>query len=454
VKKAEEELSHAQKILLRFFWMKAWDNMKNAVRKLHPSDIVMVLQQLNREEKQEFLSLLFEEGLAAKVFTHLPQEMARDLLSDFAEEKIATMIQRLSADDAVDFLGVLTDEQKSAVLALLPSGKRWSYEKLLLYEEDSAGGLMNTDFLALVQDQTVEEALTIIRNRFRSEHYLYVYVIDEHNNLIGVLSFRQLVFAEPSVQIRDIMIPDPVRVGTDTPQEDVAKLVSNYDLLAVPVVDGHNKLLGVVTVDDVIDVIEEEATEDMYHLAKLPSEENVFAPLWRTVRLRLNWVLASLLAALLAALAVGLFEETIHRWVWLAVIIPVLANMTAAIGTQSLTVVLRALVLGELDYRQGLPVLAKELGAGALLGLLSGVVLGGLVYLWWHRADAALLAAASMAVSLLIAAVCGALVPLLLSALKMDPARGASLLVTAVSNLAAFLVFLGLAQWLLDHGVH
>jgi len=335
------------------------------------------------------------------------------------------------------------------VLGSLPPGRRWFYEKLLLYAEDTAGGLMNTDFLALDRERTVEDALGVIRSRFRSENYLYVYVTDDHNNLIGVLSFRKLVFAEPTVRLKEIMIPDPVRVSPQTPQEDVAKLVANYDLLAVPVVDENNKLIGVVEVDDIIDVIEEEATEDMYHLANVHSEENVFTPLMRTVRLRVSWVLANLAAAMLGAAAVGIFRETLGQWVWLAVVIPVLATMTANTGTQTLTVVVRALVLGELDVRKGWPVIVKEAGVGVLLGLVSGILLAAGVWAWSGQWVLGVLAGGSLWLSLLLSTLIGALIPLLLSWLKMDPARGTSLLVTTISNIAGFLLLLGLARLLL-----
>jgi len=320
---------------------------------------------------------------------------------------------------------------------------------MLLYEEDTAGGLMNTDYLALDQDLSVEEALRIIRTRFRSEYYLYVYVTDEHNNLIGVLSFRRLVFAEPAVQLKDIMLPDPVRVSTGTAQEEVAKLVANYDLLAVPVVDENNKLLGVVTVDDVIDVIEEEATEDMYHLAKIHSEENVLTPLLRTVRLRFNWVAATLVTAILGAVVVALFWEALDRWVWLAVLIPVLTTMTATTSTQTLTVVVRGLVLGELEYRKELPVLAKELAVGLLLGLVCGLVLAGVVLVWSGQLPLALLAGVSLLLSTLTANLFGALVPLVLNWLKLDPAQGSSIVTTTAANIAGFVVFLSLAQFFL-----
>jgi len=453
VKKIEEELSHPQKILLRFFGMKAWDNMKNAIRKLYPTDVAGVFPNLTKEEQLEFLDVLFDVEMAAVVITCLPDEMARELLTEIPEEKLATMIQRVSADDGVDFLGYLPDEKKAAVLESLPSSKRWFFEKLLLYEDDTAGGLMNPDYLALDQSLTIEDALATIRNRSRTEHYLYAYVIDEMNNLIGVLSFRELVFLEPDVKIRDIMIENPVRVTSDTPQEDVANLVADYDLLAIPVVDESNKLIGVVTVDDVIDVIEEEATEDIYHLANVHAEENIFTPLFKTVVLRLSWTMACLLAALLGAVVVGLYKETLLELIWLAVLIPVLGNMTASIGTQSLTVVARALVTGELDFREGWKVLFKELAAGFFLGLISGGLLALLVYLSFEmNLNLAILVGISMMISLLLSSFCGAFVPLLLSWMRLDPVRGANLIVTTISNVAGFFVFLGLATILLQRG--
>ncbi|MBN2433543.1 MAG: magnesium transporter [Acidobacteria bacterium] len=452
VKRIDEELSHPQKILLRFFWMKAWENMKNAVRRLHPTDVAGVFPSLTREEQLEFVDILFQEQLAAPVIACLPEEMARELLTELAEDKVATMIQRVSADDAVDFLGSLPEEKTAAVLECLPQAKRWFFEKLLLYDDDSAGGIMNPDFLAIDQSISTEEALRVIRNRSKTEHYLYAYVVDEMNHLIGVLSFRHLVFSDPGVKIRDIMIPDPVRVTADTPQEEVAKLVADYDLLAVPVVDENNRLLGVVTVDDIIDVIEEEATEDIYHLANLHSEINVFTPLFKTVWLRISWAMASLLTALLAALVVGLFKDTLTHIIWLAVLIPVLGTMTGNIGTQSLTVVARALVTGELEYHQGWKVVFKELAAGFLLGIIIGTPLGLLVYfLLGQNVLLALLVGVSMIISLLLSTLFGAFIPLLLGWLGLDPVRGANLVVTTIANVVGFFVFLGLARWLLPH---
>ena len=447
VKKLEDELSHPQKILLRFFWMKTWENMKNAAQRLHPTDVAGVFPHLNSDERQEFLNLLFEGQMAASVITCLPEEMAGELLSDIEEKKIATMLQRLSADDAVDFLGYLDDDKKSAVLDCLPTGKRWFFEKLLLYEDDTAGGLMNPDFLAIDQSLSVEDALTLIRNKSKAENYLYAYVVDEMNHLIGVMSFRNLVFSETSVTIRDIMIPDPVRVMADTPQEEVAKVVAAYDLLAVPVVEENNKLIGVVTVDDIIDVIEEEATEDIYHLANLHSEINIFTPLIRNVYLRISWVLASLFTALLAAVVVGFFRDTMVQYIWLAVLIPVLATTTGNVGTQSMTVVARALVTGELDFRAAWSVVFKELAAGFFLGLVSGGLLGVLVYLFMGNSFVlALLVGISLILSLMVSTLFGAFIPLLLSWLKMDPVRGSNIVVTTLANVAGFFIFLGLAQ--------
>jgi magnesium transporter len=445
------ELDQAQKMLWKLIRLGSLAQVRNGLRKMHPADVAGLFPHLRATEQLTLIDLLFEEQLAARTLKALPENLLKELLEKIEDQKLAMICTRLSPDDAVDFLGYLPEERKERILGLIEAKPKQELETLLLYPEDTAGGIMTTDFVALPEYLTVRETMEFLRQRKRGEDVFYVYVVDARGHLVGVLPLRNLVFWEPEQRLREVMIPNVVRVQTTMQQEEVAHVVAQYDLLAVPVVDEENKLVGVITVDDVIDVIEEEATEDMYHLANLDTDEHVFTPVLRSVRLRCPWLLVNLATAILAALTVSLFEETISQYVALAVMMPIVAGMGGNAGTQSLTVVVRGLALGELDFSQGAKALFKEIRVGLLNGIVNGVVMGVIAYVWYHNLWLAMIMFFAMIANLVIAGLFGALVPLGLRWAKLDPALGSSIFVTTATDVGGFLVFLGLATMLLRY---
>ncbi len=447
----EKKLKQSQRIILRLFLMGSYENIKRLIPKLRPAELVEILAYLHRSDQMRFLALLFEVQMAGPTLRELPGELSKELLNEFSEETISEIIKRLSPDDAVDLLGYLPKERQEQILNKLNEKERWILERLRLYDEDTAGGRMTTEYIAFQQEMTTADAIDQLREKHQQSDLLYIYVIDEFNHLTGILPLRKLVFASSEITIRNLMVPDPVRIQPETPQEDVAKLVSNFDLLAVPVVDEDNKLLGVVTFDDIMNVIEEEATEDIYRLANLDTAERIFSPISRSVRLRTPWLLINLGTAMLAAMTVSFFKEDISKFVALAVMMPIVANIGGNAGIQSLTVVVRGLALGELEFARRWKAILKEMAVGFFAGIISGFFIGIITYIWYQNIWLSLIMFLAMIANLIMAGLFGALVPLLLKWAKKDPALGSSILVTTVTDVGGFLIFLGLASLMMGY---
>ena len=446
-----KKLKQTQRYVLRLFRMGSGEHIKRMVPKLRPAEIVELMAHLRKPDQLRFLRLLFDVRMAAPTITELPAELAKELIGEFPNDAIAEMTRRLSPDDAVDLLAYLPEERQEQVLELFNERERWALERLRLYDEDTAGGRMTTEYIALSGEMTAAEALDSLRQKYEKSDLLDIYVTDDHNHLTGILPLRSLVFASGQTHIKNLMVPDPVTVQPDTPQEDVANLVSDFDLMAVPVVDEENKILGVVTFDDVLEVMEEEATEDMYHLAGLDTAERVFSPVSRSVRLRVPWLLINLATALLAALTVSLFKESISKFVALAVLMPIVANLGGNAGSQSLTVVVRGLALGELEFASRWKAILKEVSVGFCTGSINGLIMALIAYLWYGSLWLSSILFVAMIANMLLAGLFGAVVPLLLNWADKDPALGSHILVTTVTDVGGFFIFLGLATALMGH---
>jgi len=445
-----KKLKQTQRYVLRLFMMGSTEHIKRMLPKLRAAEIVELMAHLRKSDQIRFLQLLFDVRMAAPTLTELPAELAKELIGEFADDTIAEMVRRLSPDDAVDLLAYLPEERQEQVLKQLNEKERWTLERLRLYEDDTAGGRMTTEYIALSGEMTAEEALDALRQKYEKSDLLDIYVTDDHNHLAGILPLRGLVFASGQTRVKTLMVPDPVTIQPDTPQEEVANLVSDFDLLAVPVVDEENKILGVVTFDDVLEVMEEEATEDMYHLAGLDTAERVFSPVSRSVRLRVPWLLINLGTALLAALTVSLFKDSISKFVPLAVLMPIVAGLGGNAGSQSLTVVVRGLALGELEFASRWKAVLKEVSVGFCTGSLNGLVMGSITYLWYQNLWLSLILFVAMIANMILAGLFGALVPLLLKWANKDPALGSHIFVTTVTDVGGFFIFLGLATFFMD----
>ncbi|MGH7805191.1 MAG: magnesium transporter, partial [Candidatus Binatia bacterium] len=337
--------------------------------------------------------------------------------------------------------------------ARLPPGTAAEIARLLRYPESTAGRVMTTRFLALRESQTAEEGIDAIRARSEEEieQVFYIYVVDDRERLRGVVPIRKLVAAQPKTRIGDVMIESVVAVEATADQEEVAAMVAKYNLLAVPVVEASRKLVGVITVDDVIDVIHEEATEDIFRMVGLTQEEHVFTPLATSIRRRLPWMVANLATAFAAAWVVGLFEEAITKVVALAVFLPVVAGMGGNGGTQTLTIITRGIALGELTIESGTRAILREVAIGIAIGTAVGTLTAAAAWLWRGNPVLGLVLLLAMVINMGIAGLAGAAVPLALRAMRQDPALGSGVLVTTFTDVFGFLAFLGIASGLLEY---
>ena len=422
-------------------------NLLNLLQKQHPADLAQLLSALQDRERHAAFSVLIERNgrLAMEALSELGPETGASLLSDRSADEIARFVQELPSDDAAALIDYLPEDLSSAVLELMRRKDSETVENLLEYPEQTAGRIMNPKVFALSEDLTVGEAITEIQSSRDVEMVFYVYVVDARRHLVGVVSLRRLLLVAPETPLKRIMTADLISVRVDTDQEEVARQVASYNLLAIPVVDEENKLVGVITVDDVIDVIKDEATEDIYRLAGVSGDERVFTPPLQSLKMRFPWLAINLVTAFLVAAVVALFEGTIARVTALAVFMPVVAGMGGNAGTQTLTVIVRGIALGELTWANARKALLKETAVGFGNGIMIGILAAGVA--WIVRGDPmiGMLLAAAMLINLCVAAMAGTLIPLGLRALKVDPALGSSVFITTLTDMAGFESFLGLA---------
>ena len=337
-------------------------NLSNLLQKQHPADLAQIFSELPDRDRIAAFAVLVERNsrLAMETLSELGPETGAQLLAGRSAEEIAKLVQELPSDDAAALIDNLPEELSTAVLELMGRKESGEVENLLEYPEQTAGRIMNPHVFALAEDMTVGEAITALQSSRDVEMVFYLYIVDARGHLVGVTSLRRLLLVSPETPLKRIMTSDPISARVDMDQEEVARLVASYNLLAIPVVDESNKLVGVITVDDVIDVIKDEATEDLYRLAGVSSDERVFTPASESLRKRMPWLIVNLATAFLAAAVVGVFQHTIAAWVALAVFMPIVAGMGGNAATQTLTVIIRGIALGELTWSNSRKALAQE----------------------------------------------------------------------------------------------
>ena len=417
----------------------------------HPAEVAEILAALREDEAVELLRRLYLRRAAAAPLGEMDPEEAARLLAELNRDEAVRILSRMDPDDAVDLLAELPRETVQDILRRLEERERKELSELLSYPPDTAGGLMSPEVVALPQDMSCQEAIeTLRRVAEEMETVYYAYVVDEERRLIGVLSLRDLVFARPETPIHQIMHTDVMSVPAHLDVEEVARLFDRYNFLALPVVDEEGRLLGIVTVDDVIDAIREEATEDLYRLAGAPLEERVDTPWYRSLRLRLPWLYLNLATAFLAASVVGAFESVVAKVAALAIFMPVIAGQGGNAGMQTVTIVTRGIALGEVPKGKGWRILAKELTLGLLHGLIIGITVGAIAYAWKGSFYLGLIAFLAMVFNLIAAGTAGAVIPLTLRALRLDPALASSIFLTTVTDTLGFFFLLGLGMLFLD----
>src|SRR5262245_1185802 len=428
-------------------------NLLNLLQKQHPADLAQIFSELPDKDREAAFSLLAERNgrLAMEAISELGPESGAALLATRSADEIAKLAQEIPSDDAAALIDYLPEDLSAAVLDLMRPKESGVVENLLEYAERTAGRIMNPHVFALNEELTVGEAITELQSNRDVEMVFYLYVVDERRHLVGVVSLRRLLLVSPETPLKRIMTADLISARVDMDQEEVARQVASYNLLAIPAVDEENKLVGVITVDDVIDVIKDEATEDIYRLAGVAGDERVFTPPKETFRKRLPTLAIQLSTLFAAAAVVALFEPTIGKVTALAVFMPIVAGMGGTGATQTLTVMVRGLALGELTWGNSRKALLKEVALGVGNGILLGVVAA--IVTWAAKGDPVLglLLGLAMIINLFVAAAAGTLVPIGLRAANLDPALASSVVVTTMTDVLGFATFLGLATLFLRY---
>jgi magnesium transporter len=421
------------------------------VRKARPPEIAARIDKADKYLKKKLFSFLPPEK-GAEVIPELSEASLEQLLKTIGKKRIIEIAERMESDEATDLVEELSPSKRKAVLDSISREKAEDVKELLQYPEHTAGGLMQKECLAVRQGMAVSEAIEEIRSlgeKVRDVHYAFV--VDEKNRLVGLLSLRKLILAHPNARISKLMNRDFISTVAFADQEEVAKKFKDYNIFAMPVVDEHNHLIGRITADDVIEVMEEESSEDMFRLAGLGEDESALEPLAKSVRKRGPWLLFNLLTAFIAASVVALFQSTIQAFVALAVFLPIIAGMGGNAGTQTLTVVTRGIALGEIDPSNAKGIIVKETIVGMAHGAIIGAVMAIVGVALFGRPLLGLIIFLAMTFNLLIAGLTGTIVPLALKALKQDPALASSVFVTTFTDICGFFALLGMAALLINY---
>jgi magnesium transporter len=417
------------------------------LRTLHPADAAEVLTWLEPEQVAALVERL-EANELADIFAQMSETDMAEVAQHLDVADLAEVLDEMEPDAAADLISELEPEEAAEVLEQMDESE--PVTRLLAYDPDTAGGLMNLPPPSLRRQMTVTDAFAFLKKNYRdASEIFYLYVLDRNERLIGVVNLRALILAEPAQTVESIMNREVITARVDMDQEEVAQILSRYDLVAVPVVDGENRLVGIISVDDVVDVIEEEATEDLYRLAQVGENAEIFSPIPKSVRSRLPWLIVNMGTAFMASSVVSLFENTIAQAALLATFMPIVAGQGGNAGTQTMTIIVRSLALGEIDREDAIPALLHELTIGLLHGLTLGTLVGSVAWLWKGNPMLGVIIALAMLGNLLVAAIAGVTVPMVLKLLRVDPALASSVFVTAATDTMGFLLFLGLATYFL-----
>ena len=441
------------------------DELKNLLQKkddvaiigivipLHPSDIAKLFISLEEEEKIYIFSLL-DPAVASDVLLEVDEQTRERLISSISKAELTEIVDEMATDDAADVIAELPHEEAKTVLEGIGWEESAEVQRLLKYPEDTAGGIMQTELVMVNEDVTIQEAIEQVRAKSEEIQNIHnVFVVDEVTRLVGIVPLAKLILTKPHLPIKDIMNQNPVKVLADTDQEEVARIFQKYDIVSLPVVDKDEILLGGITIDDVMDVVEEEIFEDFYKMASLNTDERVLDSPSRSLKLRFPWLLINLATAFAAASVIKVFENTIQTVVTLAVFMPVVAGMGGNAATQTITVVVRGLALGELELRYARRVLLKNIAVGFANGVLIGIVAAVAAYLLGVNYMIGLLLFLAMIANLVIAGFSGTIIPLILKWYKADPALSATVFVTTCTDVGGFFSFLGLAAVFIKYGL-
>lgn len=417
---------------------------------LNPAELSHILEYLPRN-KRYFIWQLIDPDIQGETLAHVNEEVRTSLIDIMENDELLAATVVMDMDDLADVFDDLPEVVTRELLTSMDIQDRQRLESILSYPEDSAGGIMNIDIVTVRADVSIDVVLRYLRIRGSLPELTdNLSVVDRHDNLIGTLSLTTLLTSDPQLFVKDVMSSSGHALLAETPADEVAQYFEQHDLVSVPVVDETNHLLGRITIDDVVDVIRDEADQDLMRMAGLDEEDDIFAPIIHSASRRAIWLGINLITALLASWVIGLFEETIDQVVALAILMPIVASMGGIAGSQTLTIVIRSIAIGQLGHSNTRWLMLKEISVGLLNGLLWALVVASIAYAWFGSESIGAIIAAALVINLVIATTAGVAIPLILRQIGIDPALAGTVLLTTVTDVIGFMAFLGLATlWLI-----
>ena len=421
------------------------NQVRHILNNLSPPDIAHQLETAP-PRLRNILWELVEPDIGGEVLQELSDDIQLEFLNQMDGAEVASITEGLDVDDIVDILQQLPDRVIPEVLQAMSVQDRQRVESVLTYNEDSAGGLMDTQVVTVRPDISIDVVLRYLRRHEELPDITdNLFVVSRNDTFLGTLPLSKMLTSSPSTSVREVMDTEVEAIHVNLTDSDVAQLFQRQDLVSAPVVDDQHRLVGRITIDDVVDVIVEDADHSLLAMAGLSDTEDTFSSISRTAPRRALWLGLNLLTAILASSAISLFEATLEKVVALAILMPIVASMGGVAGSQTLTVVIRGMALGQIERGNLKWLLSKEFAVGAINGMLWALVMGAIVSLWFNDWTLALVIAAAMAINLVAAAVAGTLLPVMLRSLKIDPALAGSVILTTVTDIVGFVSFLGLA---------
>ena len=425
-------------------------HIENMFNKTHTADTALLFREFSPKERIVLFAQMTPE-YSAEVIRELDETLVVELLTQMNAKEIQLMLKHVPSDDEADIFGILPEELSEEILNLMKEEETSEIEELLKYDPTSAGGLMTPQYFALKEDTTIQEAINALQESEDAEMTFYIYVTDARNHLVGVVSLSQLLINSPSQKLSQIMNEKPISVLTDVEQEEVAKQVSRYNIIAIPVVDEENKLLGIITVDDIVDVIREEATEDFFRMAGAGKDREILLKsTYDAAKLRFPWLLATWAGGIFASVIIGKYQVLLTNWIILAAYMPIIVGMGGNIGTQSSTIIVRGLSTGRVSIDAWWSVLYKEMRVGLLLGITYATLLTLFAsYFYGSNLTIGLAAGIGILASMLLATLTGTLAPIMLHQLNVDPAVATGPFVTTSIDIIGITIYLLVASYML-----
>lgn len=430
---------------------KSQDELEQIVENLHPVDVLDALHELHEEKRFLILDKLPDDFIA-ELISEEEEEDQYEILKHFSHPRQKSILSEISSDKLADLIGNLDTVESSSIIQNLNEEDKQEIQHLLSYEPETAGGIMATEFVSIREHRTVKTTLEYLQKTIEdAEALYYLYIVDKEDHLKGVVSLRDIVTKPFDTPISRLINPNVIAIPYQMDQEDVARVFEKYGFTMMPVINNENKIIGVITIDDIMDIVREETTEDINRLAGVDKEERVDSSVMESIKSRLPWLCVNLLTALLASFVVSRFEGTIAKVVTLATIMPIVTGMGGNAGTQSMTIIIRGIALGELNRKNGLSVFLKEFAVGVITGAVIGVLISIIGFMMEGNIVFGVVVGVAMILNMMVATMAGYLIPIILKKLNIDPALASAVFVTTVTDVLGFLFFLGLATLLIDY---